>query len=130
MKIKLSKSQWENMGKEAGWIKKAQTAIPISQTGPNANIADVYQQHKNQNNPNVQQPQAQQSQQPQQGQGQPNASGWTFNRLMQDPHFKQTFQTLKNQKANEKKILQYWQSMGIQYKSIPEILEVIGTDTI
>jgi len=122
MKIKLSRSQWEKMGKEAGWIKKAQTAIPISQTGPNANIADVYQQHKNQNNPSVQRPQPQQTQ--------PNASGWTFNRLMQDPNFKQTFQTLKNQKANEKKILQYWQSMGIQYKSIPEILEVIGTDTI
>ncbi|MFA5311752.1 MAG: hypothetical protein WC375_00370 [Methanomassiliicoccales archaeon] len=54
------------MGKEAGWMKKAQTAIPISQTGPNANIADVYQQHKNQNNPSVQQPQPQQAQPQQQ----------------------------------------------------------------
>jgi len=58
-------------------------------------------------------------------QGQPNTSGWTFNRLMQDPNFKQTFQTLKNQKANENKILQYWESIGVQYRSIPEIIEVI-----
>ncbi len=28
MKIKLSKSQWEIMGKEAGWIKQAQTNPP------------------------------------------------------------------------------------------------------
>ncbi len=37
MKIKLSKSQWETVGKMAGWIKKAQTEMPISQTRPNAN---------------------------------------------------------------------------------------------
>lgn len=57
---------------------------------------------------------------------QPNASKWTFNRLMQDPNFKQTFETVKKQRANEKQILQYWESMGIQYRQIPEILEVIG----
>ncbi|MEX0598313.1 MAG: hypothetical protein WD512_17630 [Candidatus Paceibacterota bacterium] len=98
MNIKLSKSQWETIGKTTGWIKEAQ-------------------------NTNVQQPQQTQ-------QGQPNASGWTFNRLMQDKHFQQTFETLKKQKENEKKILQYWESFGVQYKSIPEILDVIGTDYI
>ena len=27
MKIKLSKNQWENMGKKAGWIKEGQSAF-------------------------------------------------------------------------------------------------------
>jgi len=112
-KIKLSKSQWEKIGNESGWRKSAQNVAPA----PAPQQAAV-------------QPQQAPAAQPAQGQKQPNASGWTFNKLMQDANFKQTFQTLKNQKANEKKILQYWQSMGIQYKSIPEILEVIGSDTI
>jgi len=30
MKIKLSKSQWEQMGKTAGWMKNAQVANPTS----------------------------------------------------------------------------------------------------
>lgn len=34
MKIKLSKSQWEEAGKKAGWIKKeAQNAVPINPSG-------------------------------------------------------------------------------------------------
>ena len=34
MKITLSKSQWEQMGKEAGWMKKtAMTAVPMGQFG-------------------------------------------------------------------------------------------------
>ena len=122
MKIKLSKSRWEQIGTECGWIrKKAQTAIPISETGPDSNTAQVYQKHKNENNPNVPQQQSQQSQQ-----AVPNASGWSFNKLMQDPNFKSTFETIKSQRQNEKKILKYWQSIGIQYQSIPEIIEIIG----
>ena len=34
MKIKLSKSQWESMGKKAGWMKTAQTPVDWSQEGP------------------------------------------------------------------------------------------------
>ena len=58
MKIKLSKAQWEMVGEKAGWIsKKAQWAVPMSQTGPYANMAQVHQQYQNQNNPSAQQPQ-------------------------------------------------------------------------
>ena len=32
MKIKLSKSQWEQIGKTAGWMKKAQGTIAIDTT--------------------------------------------------------------------------------------------------
>jgi len=57
MKIKLSKSQWENMGKTAGWMKKAQLATPSGAPQPATN-----------NQIGTQRVQPQQQQQPQQGQ--------------------------------------------------------------
>lgn len=110
MKFKLNKSQWKQMGEEAGWMKKAQLVQPSSAQPQPA----TQQQIGTQFTP-AQQPPAQ-----------PKASVWTFNRLMQDPNFKKTFQMLLNLKANEKNILQYWQSNGIPYRSIPEILEVLA----
>ena len=37
MKIKLSKSQWEEMGKKAGWMKKAK----IADAGNKYNLIDL-----------------------------------------------------------------------------------------
>ena len=134
MKIKLSKNQWEKMGKEAGWIQKqaqnVQVPQQVTQTNqtqqvqPNTPVqqAPVQQAPVQQNQPVQNQQQPQQSQQ----QKQQDSSKWTFQRLLQDANFQNTFNTLKQLKENEKKILQYWNSMGIQYQSIPEIAEIIG----
>lgn len=34
MKIKMSKVQWEQIGRESGWTKKAQLAQPVGPGGP------------------------------------------------------------------------------------------------
>lgn len=34
MKIKMSKGQWEQIGRESGWTKKAQVAQPVGPGGP------------------------------------------------------------------------------------------------
>lgn len=39
MKIKLSKSQWEEMGKKAGWMKKAQEAPDMPHEGDFGDVA-------------------------------------------------------------------------------------------
>jgi ABC-type phosphate/phosphonate transport system ATPase subunit len=96
--VKMSKKEWESLGKKAGWMRTAQ---PIQQQT---------------------QPVQQQTQPVQQ---QSDRSNMTFERLMQDPSFKKTFETLKSQKANKAQILDYWKQNGINYTSMPEILEVI-----
>jgi len=63
--------------------------------------------------------------QPQQG-AKPGFSKATFAKLMQDPNFKNTFDTIKKHRQNEKKILQYWKDLGINYTTMPEIMQVIG----
>ena len=105
--VRISKYEWEAIGNKKGWMKEAQWAIPANQQG-NSPMSGIDTQPE------------------QQQQQQQSFSGWTFNRLMQDPNFQQTFQTIQNQRANEEKILQYWKSLGIQYETIPEIVEVIG----
>jgi len=45
MKIKLSKSQWEMIGKKAGWTKKSQSMDDDGIAGGGANYSDYVGQH-------------------------------------------------------------------------------------
>jgi hypothetical protein len=57
---------------------------------------------------------------------QPDFSKATFSKLMADPNFKSTFDTIKSQRQNEQRILKYWKSLGINYTTMPDIMQIIG----
>jgi len=105
MKIKLSKSQWEQMGKTAGWIKKAQLATPSGAPQPATN-----------NQIGTQRVQTQQQQQPTQA---TTLSGI----LQQYPDVGKAYENLRVSLPHFKKLLGHYQ---INWQSIPEILELIG----
>jgi len=151
MKIKLSSNQWKRIVESVNnktMNKMAQAEVAgETQSGLEAwkafigkynkpgnkdwlAIQEAIRRYINESGTQPKQVQAQQAQpvqqaQPQQ-QGAPNASAKTFSKLMQDPNFKSTFDTIKKQRQNEKRILQHWETMGIQYKTMPEIVQVIG----
>ena len=101
MRIKLSKSQWEQMGKTAGWMKKAQSATPSQ--GSNS----PYAQPVN----------------PQQQQQQPTKATTLSGMLQQYPDLGKAYENLRVSIPHFKKLLDHYQ---INWQSIPEILELIG----
>tara|TARA_R110000824_G_scaffold148242_3_gene317852 strand:+ start:41201 stop:41548 length:348 start_codon:yes stop_codon:yes gene_type:complete len=103
--IKMSRKEWQDLGKKAGWTKVAQEMPPFP----------------------TQQDQTQQqapTQQAQPAAEQDTYATMTFARLMEDPTFKQQFDTITQQKAWQEKIRQGWQQLGIP--NHPEIAELMN----
>ena len=114
--VKMSKSEWQTIGKQSGWMK-------IAEDGALPPFPQNYQPQQPIGQ-QAQQPQQTQTQ-PQQAQAKPNYSVMTFNKLMQDPNFKTQYQNLQNQKKWKQQIYSGWQKLGINM-SFPEIVDLFN----
>jgi len=104
MKIKLSKSQWELVGKKAGWDKVSQQTLPPSPQTP--------------------------AQQPAQGQ---TATKITIDKMMQDPEIKGWIEWIKKSNKYNldrlntlEQIKAGLQKKGINWQQDPYLLELIS----
>ena len=98
-RVVMTRKEWKAIGKKAGWTKKAQAQDSLPPFPEDQTAGEA---------------------------GQANTGKKTFKRLMEDPSFAQTLNTIKKQRANEKRILAYWEQNGINWKQYPELVELFG----